>query len=49
MPFIKAKVRMDDKITITVFTGPMMGISYESEPIIDRLQQEYAERIKSGM
>ena len=37
---------MDNKIMITVFTDPMMGLSYESEPIIDRLQQEYEGRIE---
>lgn len=37
---------MEDKITITVFTDPMMGLSYESEPILDRLQKEYDGRIE---
>ena len=32
---------MDGKITMTVFTDPMMGLSYESEPIIERLQRKY--------
>ena len=32
---------MDDKIILTVFTDPMMGLSYESEPILERLQREY--------
>ena len=34
-----------EKTIITVFTDPMMGLSYESEPIIDRLQTEYADTI----
>ena len=29
-----------------MFTDPMMGLHYESEPIIDRLQQEYADRLE---
>lgn len=37
---------MKDKIVITVFTDPMMGLSYESEPIIERLQKEYAGRLE---
>ena len=35
-----------DKIIITVFTDPMMGLSYESEPIIEKLQHEYADSIE---
>lgn len=35
-----------EKTIITVFTDPMMGLSYESEPIIDRLQAEYADTIE---
>ncbi len=37
---------MEEKITLTVFTDPMMGLSYESEPIMDRLKREYGEKIK---
>ncbi|MBE5775029.1 MAG: DsbA family protein [Clostridiales bacterium] len=37
---------MDDKIVLTVFTDPMMGLSYESEPIMERLKKEYAGRIE---
>ena len=37
---------MDDKIILTVFTDPMMGLSYESEPIIERLKKEYAGQIE---
>ena len=39
-------MRMDDKIILTVFTDPMMGLSYESEPIMERLEKEYAGRIE---
>ena len=34
------------RVIITIFTDPMMGISYESEPIMDRLQIEYGARIE---
>ena len=34
-----------DKIEILIFTDPMMGLSYEAEPIIDRLEEEYKEKI----
>lgn len=37
---------MEDKIILTVFTDPMMGLSYESEPILERLQREYAEQLE---
>ena len=37
---------MKNEILLTVFTDPMMGLSYESEPILDRLQAEYGERLK---
>ena len=37
---------MSEKITVTMFTDPMMGLHYESEPIIDRLKKEYADRIE---
>ncbi len=30
-----------EKIILTAFTDPMMGLSYESEPIMERLQTEY--------
>lgn len=35
-----------EKTIITVFTDPMMGLSYESEPILERLQNEYADSIE---
>lgn len=37
---------MEDTIFLTVFTDPMMGLSYESEPILARLQTEYGEVLK---
>ena len=37
---------MDDKIILTVFTDPMMGLSYESEPILEGLQAEYGGRLE---
>jgi len=35
-----------EKVIITIFTDPMMGLSYESEPIMDRLQKEYGDLIE---
>ena len=35
-----------DKIILTTFTVPMMGLSYESEPIMERLAKDYAGRIE---
>lgn len=35
-----------DKVIITAFTDPMMGLSYESEPIMERLQKEYSGKIE---
>lgn len=37
---------MEDKIILTVFTDPMMGLSYESEPILERLQKKYGGRLE---
>lgn len=37
---------MDDKIILTVFTDPMMGLSYESEPILEGLQTAYGDRLE---
>lgn len=34
------------KVIITIFTDPMMGLSYESEPIMERLQKEYGDKIE---
>ena len=36
------------KVIITTFTDPMMGLSYESEPIMEQLQKEYGDIIESG-
>ena len=33
---------MGEKIILTAFTDPMMGLSYESEPIMEQLQRNYA-------
>lgn len=32
-----------NKITLTIFTDPMMGLSYESEPVIRRLETHFGE------
>lgn len=37
---------MSDKIILTTFTDPMMGLTYEMEPIYDRLALAYGERIE---
>ena len=37
---------MSEKIIFTTFTDPMMGLTYEMEPIYDRLKQEYGNRIE---
>ena len=37
---------MEDNIQITVFTDPMMGLSYESEPILDALTDRYGDRLE---
>ena len=36
---------MSEKIIFTTFTDPMMGLTYEMEPIYDRLKQEYGNQI----
>ena len=36
---------MDEKIIITVFTDPMMGLSYESEPVRERLEAAFGGKI----
>lgn len=36
---------MEEQILLTVFTDPMMGLSYESEPIMDALARRYGERL----
>ena len=37
---------MNDRIIFTTFTDPMMGLTYEMEPIYDRLKQEYGDKIE---
>ena len=37
---------MKEKIVLTTFTDPMMGLSYESEPVMNRLKQEYGNQIE---
>ncbi len=37
---------MDEPILLTVFTDPMMGLSYESEPILDALARRYGEKLR---
>lgn len=36
---------MDDKISLVTFTDPMMGLSYECEPIFRKLETHFAGRI----
>ena len=36
---------MEEQVILTVFTDPMMGLSYESEPIMDALTRRYGERL----
>ena len=35
-----------EKVILTAFTDPMMGLSYESEPIMGCLQKEYGDVIE---
>lgn len=35
-----------EEIILTTFTDPMMGLSYESEPIMERLSAAYGEQIE---
>ena len=37
---------MSEKVLITVFTEPMMGLSYESEPILRKLETHFPDRIR---
>ena len=37
---------MTGKIILTTFTDPMMGLTYEMEPIYDRLAGEYGDQIE---
>lgn len=36
---------MKDNITIYVFTDPMMGLSYESEPVLEKLKAHFGDRL----
>lgn len=36
---------MNEQITLTVFTDPMMGLSYESQPLLDALKEKYGSRL----
>ena len=36
---------MEEKILITVFTDPMMGLSYESKPIREKLESKFPNKI----
>ncbi len=36
---------MDDKITLVTFTDPMMGLSYECEPIFRKLETHFPNKI----
>ena len=37
---------MMDKVIITTFTDPMMGLSYESEPVFRKLETHFGEQIE---
>lgn len=37
---------MCEKIKITVFTDPMMGLSYESEPVREKLEKTFEGKIE---
>ena len=37
---------MDDKITLVTFTDPMMGLSYECEPIFRKLETHFADKVE---
>ena len=37
---------MDDKISLVTFTDPMMGLSYECEPIFRKLETHFAGKIE---
>ncbi len=37
---------MSDKVTVITFTDPMMGLSYESEPVFRKLETHFAEKIE---
>ena len=35
-----------NKVMLTIFTDPMMGLSYESEPVIRRLETHFGEALE---
>ena len=35
-----------EKVILTIFTDPMMGLSYECEPIFDRFKNEYGDGLE---
>ena len=35
-----------DKNIITIFTDPMMGLTYECEPIYDKLKEHYGDALE---
>lgn len=35
-----------EKVSITIFTDPMMGLSYEMEPVMERLRGQYREQVE---
>jgi predicted DsbA family dithiol-disulfide isomerase len=36
---------LNRRVTITVFGDPMQGLCYESEPLIERLRDDYGDTI----
>ena len=37
---------MDDKISLVTFTDPMMGLSYECEPIFRKIETHFAGKVE---
>lgn len=37
---------MDEKISLVIFTDPMMGLSYECEPIMRKIETHFANRVE---
>ena len=35
-----------EKVTLTTFTDPMMGLSYEQEPVYEKLTETFGERLE---
>ena len=35
-----------EKIIITTFTDPMMGLTYETEPVYDRLREQFGDQLE---